>query len=465
VNVVDEGLKRALTDLVGADGLVDDRRQLRLYRGGPWGAGDASGQFGVTPALAVRPADAAQVATCLRLLADEGCPTIALGGGTGLTGGQLPTADSIVVDLARLDRLEAIEVASRRARVGAAVRLGDLAAAAEREGLLFAHDPWSQAIASVGGAISTNGVGYLAAGYGTMGQQVLGLQVALTTGELLDLPTAPTTAAGPDLSRLFVGSEGTLGVITTATVRLFPQPERRTLVGYRFASFEEGFKALQDAAALRLPLAIVDYEEEDDGPGAELFVGVDGIPELVVGVMARLDALARQRGAEPMAQRAVDSFWRTRHESAEHYAHQLAEQRTALLAADEEPPLDGRRRSGWRYMHLALPAGEVVAFLRRARELAGRRRVRLRNAGIWGQPELFSFVLDGPGAATDAVADELIGAAAAMGGSIEYCHGVGLRLAHLMPLALGPAMPVLRRIKGALDPTGTLNPGKQGLVP
>jgi FAD/FMN-containing dehydrogenase len=114
-------------------------------------------------------------------------------------------------------------------------------------------------------------------------------------------------------------------------------------------------------------------------------------------------------------------------------------------------------------MHFGLAAGQVVPFLAMARERSAGRKVALRNAGIWAQPEMFSFVLDGAARATDQTAEELILEAAALGGSIEYCHGVGLRLAHLMPRALGPAFPVLTRIKAALDPASVLNPGKQGL--
>src|SRR5205823_4467938 len=120
------------------------------------GPTDPEGRFGRTPSLAVRPADAAQVAACLRLVVNAGCPALAVGGGTGVTGGQLPTEETVVIDVARLDRIQSIDPDSRRARVDAAVKLGALAAAAEADGLLFAHDPWSQAIASVGGAISTN---------------------------------------------------------------------------------------------------------------------------------------------------------------------------------------------------------------------------------------------------------------------------------------------------------------------
>jgi FAD/FMN-containing dehydrogenase len=456
-------LARALVGIVGADAVVEDPRERRLYRGGVWGPVDPDGRFGQTPALVVKPGSAGEVAACLRLIADAGFPVLAVGGGTGVTGGQLPTAETVVLDLARLDRVHSVDRASRRARADAGVKLGALAAAAEAEGLLFAHDPWSQTLASVGGAISTNGVGYLAAGYGTMGQQTLGLQVALTTGELVDLPAAQTSAAGPDLGRLFVGSEGTLGVITAATIRLFPQPERRLFLAARFRRFEDGFEALQAAAAVRLPLAMVDYEEDDEGPTSTLYAAVDGVRGAAEAVEERLRDLVLAARGEIRPTAEVERFWRTRHESAERYARRLAEHRAALLASDEDPPME-RPRRGWRYIHLALPAGEVLAFREGARQRAAERRVKLHSAGIWGSPDLFSFVLEGSPAKTDRTADELMLEAARAGGSFEYCHGVGLRLAHLMPVAMGPAMPVLRRIKAALDPSGLLNPGKQGLV-
>jgi FAD/FMN-containing dehydrogenase len=452
-----------LTAALGAEHVIQDRRQLRLYRGGPWGAADPEGRYGRTPAIAVRPGDGAQVASCLAAIAESGRPIVALGGGTGLTGGQLPTDRTVVVDLGRLDAIHEIDAASRRARVGAAVRLGDLARAAEERGLLFAHDPWSRDLASVGGAISTNGVGYLAAGYGTMGQQVLGLTVALTSGELLALSTAATSAAGPDLSRLFVGSEGTLGVIVDATVRLFPLPERRIFLGYRFPRFEDGFAALQAAAALGLRPAMVDYEEDDDAQTATAMLAVDGIAAVAEAVAERLAALAAAHGAERLPDREVKRFWRTRHASAVSYARQREELRAALLAAEADPPVARPAGRSWRYLHLALPAGRVVPFLADARRRARERGVELRNAGIWATPELLSMVVAGAAPAADALAEELQLETARLGGSPEYCHGVGLRMAHLMPLALGPAFPVLARVKRALDPAGLLNPGKQGL--
>jgi FAD/FMN-containing dehydrogenase len=453
-------LAARLAGIAGAEAVIADRRQLRVYRGGPWGAGDPAGRYGHTPLLAVRPADAAQAAGCLGEIVAAGHAAIALGGGTGLTGAALPTPDTVVIDLAGLDAIE-IDRPSRRARAGAGARLGALDAAAARAGLLFAHDPWSQPLASVGGAIATNGVGYLAAGYGAMGAQVLGVQVALADGSLIELPTAATSSTGPDLSRLFVGAEGTLGVVTAATVRLFPTPERDLRAGFVFGSFAAGFATLQAAADVGLRLAMIDFEEEDADGTAELFVTVHGPAGVAEATLARLTEIAEADGASKMPERRVRRFWRERHSSAEHFARDLAEWRSRLLASDEEPPV-GRARGGWRYLHVALPAGEVLGFLEGARARATGGGVTLRSAGLWAAPELLSFVLDGGGRATDALAEALLLEAAERGGSFEYCHGVGLRFGRLMPRALGPAFPLLGRVKSALDPAGLLNPGKQG---
>jgi FAD/FMN-containing dehydrogenase len=205
---------------------------------------------------------------------------------------------------------------------------------------------------------------------------------------------------------------------------------------------------------------MIDYEEDETSPTSTLYVAIDGATAVAEAIAARLAAIALGTRAEPLPAEQVERFWRTRHDSAMEYAQQLAEHQTRLLD-DDAPPRP--RRRGWRYMHVALPAGQVLPFRARAQALAAARRVKLHSAGIWGAPELFSFVLEGPPKRTDDVADEILGQVAVLGGSIEYCHGAGLRLAHLMPRALGPAMPILRRIKSALDPGGLLNQGKQGL--
>src|SRR5207248_4740373 len=139
---------------------------------------------------------------------------------------------SIILDLGAMRRIFSISRIDRLARVEAGVVLGDLDLAARSHGLMVGHDPWSQPIASVGGATSTNGVGYLAGKYGAMGDQVLGLEVVLGTGEVVCTRSVPKSSTGPQLRHLFIGAEGVLGLITRVDLRLFTIPESRAIVGY-----------------------------------------------------------------------------------------------------------------------------------------------------------------------------------------------------------------------------------------
>src|SRR5579883_2943988 len=184
-----------------------------------------------TPAAIVRPRATDDVAMVLHQATAAGVPVVPYGAGTGVMGGALPIRNGIVLDVGAMNRIRSIEPGNRLARVESGVILGELAQVAERQGLLFAHDPWSQPIATVGGAVSTNGVGYLAAGYGAMEDQVRGLEVVLPTGEVVSWAGAAKRSAGPDLWPMFVGAEGTLGVITSIVVQLFPWPEARALTG------------------------------------------------------------------------------------------------------------------------------------------------------------------------------------------------------------------------------------------
>src|SRR5262249_22779036 len=162
----------------------------------------------------------------------------------GLMGGARAVEPSIVLDLRGMDRVIEINPRDRTAHVQAGVVLADLGAALEPHGLIVGHDPWTDPVATVGGAISTTRRGYLAGKYGSMGDQVLGLTVVLADGSMLRTRAVPRSSTGPRLQHLFAGAEGTLGVVTEAVLRVFPRPEARGLSGYRFPGFDEGFRAV-----------------------------------------------------------------------------------------------------------------------------------------------------------------------------------------------------------------------------
>jgi FAD/FMN-containing dehydrogenase len=399
----------------------------------------------------------------LALATENETPVVPYCGGTGVSGGATSAKPGIVLDTSGLDRLRHLDVEGLRADVGAGMVLEDLATAVEANGLLFAHDPWSRPVARLGGSIAVNGVGYQAGGYGVMGEQVLGLEVVLPTGEVISTKGVPKVA-GPDLAPLFIGSEGVLGVITHATVRLFPLPKQRLLFGVSFPGFESGLEAVIAMARQPLRPAILDFSDEPgegDKRHAVLYLGFDGLPEEVAVQAAEAKRICQAQGGVLIPQRRVDAFWAKRHESGEWYKREVL---------GRPPGQQRRRRWGMDYLHLAIPMSKVAEYYHACRRVTEERGITVHEWGLWGRPEYFSLLIadseprgNGVSQSLRATSDELLRLGQDMGGSMEYCHGVGMKLPHLMERELGPAMTLLRQVKKAVDPAGIMNPGKMGL--
>ncbi|MBM2826564.1 MAG: putative FAD-linked oxidoreductase [Dehalococcoidia bacterium] len=422
-----------------------------------------------SPLLVVRPTSTQDVITVVKVALEHETPIVPYGAGTGLMGGALATRGAITVDMKGMNRILGVSQEDMAAVVEGGVVLGDLNQELERHGLALGHDPWTLSVATVGGAISTNGLGYSGYRYGSMGDQALGLQVVLPNGELVETHGVPKASVGPYLKELFIGAEGTLGIITQATIRAFPRPEERKLLGFNFPSFEDGYRAILELFATGLRPSLLDFGEEyqpvppqDGGREAPLepyevvlylgFEGIKGEPELHAQRAAQ--ACARWQGVEMKAEE-VQSFWENR--------HWTGERRQGGSGTGGWSRPNGRQMD---YVHVALPASKVLEYRKKAMAVLKQRGVYLRECGLWNQPELFSMVMvepeSGPGTLSPTV-DEVIRLAHSMGGSMEYCHGVGVRLAHLMGEELGSGLEVLQEIKKALDPHNIMNPGKLGL--
>lgn len=464
-----------ITDLRGllSDGSVSaDPEDLEVHAGGPFGRypapHDATEEANPLPEAVVRPRTSVDVVAVAAYASERGVPLVPYGGGTGVVGGTIPVGGGIVLDLKGMNHITEIDAEARTATVGPGIILEDLAHALADRGLMLGHDPWSLPIATVGGAISTNGVGYLAGKYGPMGQQVLGLEVVLPTGDLIQTKGVRKTA-GPPLHQLFIGAEGTLGIITEATLKVFPAPELRSLHALEFPSFEAGFEAAQEMYSVGLHPAMLDFAEEPSGSGSDeddwevvLYLGFEGPREEVEAQVVRGLAICRRLGGADRGEAAAQEFWETRHRSGERYKREVL----------EAPMAERRLRGPWRmaYLHVALPASRVLEYRRWCQGLLAEYRVPVREWSVWGRPELFSLRIIEPEPSNQETAERLARAADAllmgaqdMGGSMEYCHGVGLKLSHLMLRELGPGMELLKRVKKALDPAGILNSGKLGL--
>jgi len=462
-----------LKSIVGTENIFLDESSLEAY------SLDASGRWGnVQPGFsqprvyaAVRPSSTTQVAQIVKLAYEERIPLIPYGGGTGLTGAVTPLQGGIAVDLKKMNRIVQVNIQDRTAIVEAGTVLGDLDNTLKQKGLMLGHDPYSVPIATVGGAISTNGVGYRAAKYGSMGDQVLGLEVVLPNGESIQTRAVPKTSTGPSLHPLFIGAEGVFGIITQATLRVFRLPESRLFKTIAFPTFEDGFHAMLEMFSLGLKPALVDLTEEPDTgkPSAPddssipyktwMYLVFEGYAEEVDAQFTRTLAVCRASKGEDIGPSPTEEYWDTRHNSAYRYKERYIDN-----PVRDWPQQDWPRNIA--YPHVAIPASRVLEYRRRCQEIASRNHLQVREYALWTQPELFSMILMDTALEGDYLTqalDDILTLAQDMGGSMEYVHGVGVKLAHLVPRELGVGMEVLRGIKAALDPHNIMNPGKLAL--
>ena len=508
-----EPLLRELTGLLGSDHVSVDPADLE------WAAMDFTGGYRLgragarvrRPVAVARPGSTEEVRQLVLWAQRHRVPLVPRGGGTGVMGAAVPLQPAVVVDLTRLNDV-VVHADDLLAEAGAGATLAAVDAALRQHGLALAHDPWSVGIATVGGAIGTDGVGYLGGRWGSMGDQVVAVEAVLPDGSILRTRQVPKPAAGPDLRALFAGSQGTFGIVTRAWLRAIGAPEVMLFRSYRFRGFEPAFHAVRalwragvipdlldftddDPAVLELPPGY----EDDDGRTGLLHLGFFGMEEEARGRLAAADRIVRAYEARDLGDEPAREFWERRHEIAEHFAVPILRAR------------DARRRwqqAAFDYINLALPASQVIPYRREAlARIKADPRFQAGETGLWGRPEVFSLLVsyagrsggghDGhgihpvappgddlllaaePGAAAvsvepptewtaeDAAAMEelmhdLLRMAQARGGNMECLHGTGLKLLNLLEAEFGTGLHVIRRMKAALDPHDLMNPGKWG---
>lgn len=413
------------------------------------------------PLCVVRPESTAEVRAVVQFANRERVPLVPFGGGSGLMGGALSIVPCVALDLRRMDRVIEIDPVSRSAQVQAGIVLEALEQTLDPAGLMLGHDPWTVPVATVGGAISTNSMGYRAGIYGSMGEQVLGLEAVLPDAEILRTRGVSKHSAGLQLNALLIGGEGCFGIITEAIIRVFPKPAARRFLGYLFASFEQGYIAIQKLFSHRLRPALLDFGDDADkhDPGALLYLVFEGNEAVIAAEQELTERICSNAGGRPLSAAEPQQFWRERHEIARQFVRNRRQRR--------ERGREGVYRD---WVHVALPASQVLDYRRMAQEITSRRGVRLQESGLWVQPELFSMRLGADEGTTpnaqfvlEETVEELLLLAQQVGGSMEYTHGVGIKLAPLMFQEHGYGLEVMRRIKRTLDPNNILNPGKLGL--
>jgi alkyldihydroxyacetonephosphate synthase len=409
-----------------------------------------------------RPATAQEVADVLRVCSAYRVPVTTAGGRSGVNGGALPALGGIVLDTTRLAGISDVDAVSQTVDVLA----GTNGAAFERElrdghDLTCGHWPQSIDISTVGGWLACRSAGQLSTRYGKIEDMVVSLEVALADGSLIRTGGAPRAAVGPDLNQLFVGSEGTLGVITAARLRAHRKPAASWESAWGFASFDAGMRASRrivqrgaTPAVLRLHDAAESARAFATGAEHVLLVLDEGDPHLVEATRAIVEeecASAHALGPGP-----VRRWWEQRND-----VRALHEAIDAGLVVDT--------------MEVAAPWSVLAAVLGRCltalREIDGMVAASVHQSHVYvdGACLYFTFAGAPPDQEREAFYvrawDAGQRAALEAGASLSHHHGVGLNRARFVSEALGArALAVLQSTKDALDPVGVLNPGKLGLT-
>jgi len=439
---------RLLTD-------VADRESYRLDETAYLSAG--------LPGAVALPASTDEVAALMRLASRHRVPVVPRGAGTGLSGGAAGIEGALTIAVTRMNRILEIDRDNLCVITQPGVINAELKAAVAREGLFYPPDPASYESCSIGGNLGTNAGGLCCVKYGQTRDWVLGLEVVLADGSVIRTGgrTVKDTA-GYSLTHLIVGSQGTLGIVTEATLRLRPLPgPRATLLAF-FASLAaagDAVAAMTRAGIVPVTLELMDHETilaVDDANN----LGLDR--DAAAMLMVESDAPGAAAAAElDEAEKAIESAGATsvvRAADAQE-ADWLRQARRLALRALE-------RRGTVRMEDVGVPRARVPQLLSAIERITAAHKVRCATFGHAGDGNLHPnliFDRDDPDAArlTHVVRDEIFRAALDLGGTVTAEHGIGAARREWLPIQRGEgAVAAMRAIKSALDPLGILNPGR-----
>ena len=469
---VDDVLARRLADVCDSVSTLDDDRSEAGRDWWPVTIGwAAAGAVPSRPALVVRPTDTAQVSAVLALCDAARVPVTPAGGRSGVCGASIPLFGGVALDLCGLAGIADVDATSLVADLRAGTFGPDVESGLrDGHGVTLGHWPQSMDLSTVGGWLACRGAGQYSNRYGKIEDMVLGLEVVLADGRVVRTGgRGPRSATGPDLTQLFVGSEGTLGVITEGRFRVHPVPEGEGRRAFGFASFADGLDACRrilrrgaSPAVLRLYDAAESGRNFDEGDTNLLIVLDEADPSLVG---ATLDVVDQECAAATGKDVGLVERWLDHRNDVS----ALAPLWRAGIVVDTVE-VSGR----WS----ALP-GLYDAVVSALQGVPGTLAASSHQSHAYtdGACLYFTFagrppadLADDPAARDTWISDyyrrawdEVTGATLAAGGALSHHHGIGLNRGRFLAEGLGSAFDVLVTLKSALDPHGILNPGKLGL--
>lgn len=444
--------------IAGKDAVVKRKDELLTYEC------DGLPAYRQRPAIVVLPRTTEEVAAIVKVCHDEKIPWIARGAGTGLSGGALPSQDSVLIVTARMNKIINIDLENQRVVVQPGIINNWVTQAVSGAGFYYAPDPSSQIICSIGGNVAENSGGVHCLKYGVTSNHVLGLKIVLPDGSIIDTGGMVQEMPGYDLTGLFVGSEGTLGIATEITLRILKTPESICVVLADFATIEESGQAVADiisAGILPAGMEIMDnlsINAVEDvvatncyprDAGAILLVELDGLEVEVKANKEKVAEICRQNGARDIKS-ANDAETRLK----------LWKGRKAAFAAA------GHISPSYFVQDGVIPRTKLVEVLQEINALSEKYGYRIANVFHAGDGNLHPLILydnavAGAFAEVEELGGEILKLCVRAGGSISGEHGIGADKACFMPDMFSKIdLETMLYVRSAFNPDGLANPGK-----
>ncbi len=447
-----------LEQIVGRSRLLTQLEDLLPY------SFDATPVLNQLPQAVVFTRTADEVVAVLKLANETKTPIVTRGSGTGLSGGSVPVAGCVVLCTIQMNQILTLDAANLTMLVEPGVLTGEIALRAESAGLFYPPDPGSMKISTIGGNIAEDSGGLRGLKYGVTRDYVMALEVVLPTGELLKTGSpCVKDAAGYSLRDLFVGSEGTLGVITRILLKLIPKPAaRRTMLAVydRMTDAAQTVSSIIAAKIIPCTLEFLDqitigcvegYAKIGLPTDAEaiLLIETDGHPAAVAEEAQAMESLAHGHGARTVLVA----------QTVEEATRLATARRTAFSALARVAPTTILE-------DVTVPRSELVKMVRFIQETGKKYQIKVATFGHMGDGNLHPTFLTNEKNQeemhrVESAMSEIFDYAIALGGTITGEHGVGLAKKPFLPRALGPAnFRIMRDFKRVMDPNGILNPGK-----
>lgn len=426
------------------------------------------GQKLTGPDFIVHPKTAEEVSKILQVANTHKIPVTPWGGGAGSQGGALPIYGGIALDTKRMNKVLNIDPVSMTVTAETGIIAQHLEWEVNKAGFSTMHFPASIACSTLGGFIAHRGTGVLSTQYGKIEDMITSMEVVTPTGDIINTLPVPRHASGPDLAQLFLGSEGTLGVVTKATMKIHPIPEARKFHAFLFSNMHDGLEAGAKIMTSRLnPSVIRLYDNPEtaklikrvlgiDRVGSYLVFGFDGPEEIVDIQLEKACEICSKHGIEDLGTESGQVWWDNRYKFYyPPYMFQLPQAFGTLDTVADYSHIE----AVYHAMHDAVkeqyPKAAYIG--------------HFSHWYDWGCMLYARFIIEQPPqdpeeavALYNRIWDAAIRAAIANGGVINEHHGVGLKLGRMMRDLYGPAFKVLEGIKKTLDPNNIMNPGKLG---